>query len=110
MFSHLRDPRGRFTLLAIGLACLLLAGFAPVPAVCAALVAAGLGCIGCWAWRRRQDRYDLKRLFDDPPPSIDEPECDTIEPDEIGAPYCGWCDEAYPPGTYRCRQCGRALG
>ena len=34
----------------------------------------------------------------------------TVADDEIGAPYCGWCDEAYAPGTRRCRSCGRRLG
>jgi hypothetical protein len=116
MFSNLRGPGGRFTLLAAAIALMLLAlmtlpvfrgGLIVVPG---GLVVASLGCAAVW-WRRRQaDKYDLRRLFDEPPLSEDRPYLDHIPEGEDSAPYCGWCDECYPPGTYRCRRCNRELG
>src|SRR5688572_12441490 len=108
MFSRLREPGGGFSLIASGIAFLILAGFAvltPIPGVnlliSVALAVAGLGLL--WtAWKRsRADRYDLGKLFDAPPPHPEEPVLDATPDDEIGAPYCGWCDEAYAPGTRR---------
>jgi hypothetical protein len=118
MFSKLRDPRGGYTLLAAGLACLVLAGFLGAPllpgpvgvGIMGGFTAAGAACIWTWWRRRRAAGYDLTRLWEEPSPSEDVPYEDTIPPDEEGAPYCGWCDEAYPPGTGRCLRCGRDLG
>lgn len=116
MFSSFRDPNGKFTLLAAAVAFMALAMFtlpfqgtalAIIPVV---LLVGSLLCGVLW-WRRRQaDRYDLRRLFDEPPPSLDEPYEDQIPEGEEGAPYCGWCDECYPPGTRRCTRCRRELG
>lgn len=116
MFSSFRDPNGRFTMLAAALALLALGlftlsfqgtAFAFVPVV---LLAGSVGCAVAW-WRKRQvDRYDLRRLFDEPPPSDEEPYEDHLPEGEEGAPYCGWCDECYPPGTRRCPRCRRELG
>ena len=117
MFTKLRNPRGSFTRLAMGLAFLALAGivlFLPLPALGALTLAVasavvGLACLWSW-WRLRQEeRYDLRRLFEEPPPVAEEPDLETIPEGEESAPYCGWCDEAYPAGTYRCRHCGRSL-
>ena len=44
------------------------------------------------------------------PPSEEEPYEDQLPEGEEGAPYCGWCDECYPPGTRRCPGCRRELG
>lgn len=101
-----------------GIACLALAAVAPMAGlpgsvglmVSLGLGAAGAGCIGVWWSRRRADRYDLNRLWDEPPPSDDAPYEDTLPQGDEGAPYCGWCDEVYPAGTYRCRRCNRELG
>lgn len=116
MFSSLRDPHGKFTLLAAAIALLALAMFtlpfqgtvlAFVPIL---LLIASLICGVLW-WRgRRADQYDLRRLFDEPPPSEDEPYEDHIPEGEVSSPYCGWCDECYPPGTPRCLRCKRELG
>ena len=116
MFSNWRDPQGRFTLLAAAMALLLLA-LMTVPLLHGALAVVPLGfgvaslaCGIVW-WRRRQaDRYDLRRLFDEPPASEDQPYEDHIPEGEVSAPYCGWCDECYAPGTQRCRRCNRVLG
>jgi len=111
MFKHTREPGGRPTYLMAGIASVLLAlwllplGPAWAPASLAFGVA-GIAFIGVWWRRRRSERYDLRRLMDPPPPD-DEPYEDTVP--EESAPYCGWCDEAYPPGTRRCRECGREL-
>lgn len=117
MFQHLRDPNGKFTLLASALALLLLAGFAlPLlrtrfALVPIALAAAAVACAVIWKKRQREDQYDLRKLFDTPAPDEqDEPFEDRIEDDEVSAPYCGWCDECYPPGTHQCPRCRRALG
>ena len=104
--------------LVAGVACLVLAGFVfmlPVPAAFAlpfAVVAGAGGLAGLWTgWRRQKAaRYDLRRLSDPPPDPPEEPYLDAIPEGEVSAPYCGWCDECYPPGTYRCRECGRELG
>jgi hypothetical protein len=116
MFSRFRDPRGRFTLLVSGIACLLLAAFlapatltTPLAALPLGLAVGGIACIVLWSRRRARDRYDLKRLFDEPPPVAEEPYLDQVPEGEVSAPYCGWCDEAYPPGTRRCLRCGRDL-
>jgi nitrogen fixation-related uncharacterized protein len=116
MFSKLRDPRGKFTLLAAAIALLALAMFTlpfqgtALAFVPVALLLASLVCGVLW-WRgRKADQYDLRRLFDEPPPSKDEPYEDHIPEGEESAPYCGWCDECYPPGTYRCLRCKRELG
>jgi hypothetical protein len=125
MFQNFRDPNGRFSRLSVGVACLLLSGgvlglgaslsqFAGMssnlPAVLPAALLAlfGLSCIGAWWAERRAGRYDLRRLDDAPYPG-EEPHADALEPDETGAPYCGWCDKAYAPGTHRCGHCGRTL-
>ena len=75
-----------------------------------ALAVAGAGVVALvlGALRRRSERYDLSLLWDvhDDPA---EPTHDVIPDDEIGAPYCGWCDEAYPPGVRVCQRCGREL-
>jgi hypothetical protein len=116
MFQFLRDPSGRFTLLAGAFALLALAGFT-LPLLRTRLVflpllllVAGLACAVVWHRRQEQDRYDLKKLFDTPPPDLyDEPYEDVVEERDASAPYCGWCDECYPPGTYQCPRCRRAL-
>ncbi len=115
MFGQIREPGGGFTLLAAGAACLALAAvwlLLPLPAPFGLVLAlgeaaAGAVCVALWAARRRRDRYDLNRLWDAPTPEPEEPLQDTVP--EEAAPYCGWCDEAYAPGTYRCRRCGRDL-
>lgn len=73
-----------------------------------AVAAAGVVALVLGAVRRRAERYDLSLLWDgrDEPA---EPTHDVIPEDEIGAPYCGWCDEAYPPGVRVCQRCGRDL-
>ncbi len=117
MFSDLRNNRGSYTPLMAGLACLVLAGFAalaPLPGrgrllLMLGLGVAGLGGIVAWWVRRREDRYDLNRLWEEPLPSEDEAYQDHLPEGEEGAPYCGWCNEVYPAGTFRCRHCGRAL-
>jgi hypothetical protein len=120
MFKQLRNPTGSSTRLMMGLAFLALAGvflFVQLPGTVALILAAvsallGLACLGSW-WRLRQEeRYDLQRLFDPPPPEpeSEEPFLDAVPEGEASAPYCGWCDEAYPPGTYLCTRCGRSLG
>jgi hypothetical protein len=113
MLSRLRDPGGGPSLLMAGLACLglaamLAAALGPLGMLLGAAVAiAGLVFLAL-AWKRqRETRYDLGRLFDAPEPEPEEPYEDTV-PHE-SAPYCGWCDEAYPPGTRRCHRCGREL-
>ena len=99
-----------------GAACVALAGYVLVEAGRAALVlsplllAAGIACFVVWWVRQRAEKYDLNRLWEEPLPAADEPYHDTIDPNTVGAPYCGWCDEAYPPGTTSCLHCGRALG
>ena len=117
MFAHLRDPRGGSTLLMAGVALLALAGFAglvPLPRsisvwLIGLTAAAGLVCLGLW-WRRRQsERYDLSRLWEEPAPPPEEPYEDTVPEGTEATPYCGWCDEAYPPGTHRCKRCSRKL-
>jgi hypothetical protein len=115
MFSRLRDPRGGYSLLMAGIACFLLAGFAgPILPFGFALpgmlffAIAGLVFVGTWWSRRRSDPYDLRKLWDEEPPEPEEPLEDTV-PEDSTAPYCGWCDEAYPPGTGRCHRCGRVL-
>lgn len=117
MLSRFREPGGKFSLIAAGVALLILAGFllmVPLGGVNLLLSAGvgGAGAVCLWrTWsRERADRYDLKRLFDSPVPDPEEPLLDHVPEDEVGAPYCGWCDEAYAPGTRRCRACGRDLG
>jgi hypothetical protein len=81
-------------------------------ALIGAAVAFAVAVVLYRTWRRkrqeREERYDLRRLLE-PSFEPEEPREDTIPEGDAGAPYCGWCDEAYPPGTYRCRQCGRDL-
>ncbi len=71
-----------------------------------------------WIWgkRRRESRYDLRRLrdvprtgmYDQTPLLPDElPEDDRLT--EESGPYCLSCHEAYPAGTSVCRGCGRPL-
>lgn len=109
-----RGRGGRFVV--AGLACLALGGIAVTLALGAASAALGMVAVGAalFCFQRafaasREERYDLRRLFDAPPPEPEDPRCDDIPEGEIGAPYCGWCDEAYPPGTARCRSCNRPL-
>ena len=116
MYGQLRGPDGRFTPLAVGAAWLLLGAaalpFIPTPArnVLLALLVTGAVILGVFWWlRSRRERYDLQRLIDEPAATRDEPYRDAIPEDEASAPYCGWCDECYPPGTHRCRSCGREL-
>jgi hypothetical protein len=115
MFKHTREPGGRLNYLMAGVACIILggiaAGYAPIlglPGWMAGLpfLLLGLSLITAWWSRRREDRYRLDRLWEEPVPE-DEPLEDSIA--DEGAPYCGWCDEAYAPGTYRCSRCGREL-
>jgi hypothetical protein len=117
MFSRLREPGGRFSLVVGGIACILLAALLVrlplrgMNLILAALLAVyGLACF--WrAWSAdRADRYDLRKLFDAPPTEPEEPHLDHIPRGETSAPYCGWCDECYPPGTKRCRGCNREIG
>lgn len=117
MSGHFRSPGGRYTLVAAGVALLLLAaGAAALPlgplglVLAAGALIAALVCF--WrAWAAaRADRYDLSRLFDAPPPEPEDPYDDTLPQADAAAPYCGWCDEAYAPGTRQCRTCGRPLG
>lgn len=118
MFSALRNERGRSSLLMAGIACLALAAalaLTALPGTVRLLLSlgfgvAGVGCIGVWWSRRRADRYDLSRLWEEPPPSGDRPYEDTVAHGDEAAPYCGWCDAAYAPGTYRCPTCNRELG
>jgi hypothetical protein len=77
--------------------------------VALAVAAAGLLALALGWRQQRRERYDLNLLWEAPPPDPDEPTHDVIPDDEDGAPYCGWCDEAYPPGVRRCRSCGREL-
>lgn len=118
MFGKLRSPSGGGSLLLIGIALLALAGVllgTPIPretALTLAAVSALAGiALGVMWWRReREAKYDLSRLFDAPPADRHGPEQpyeDTVEED--AAPYCGFCDEVYAPGTYRCERCGRSL-
>lgn len=116
MFGKLRDPQGGYSLLASGIALLVLAGWGILPALGTAWIAlpivvaiSGAGCLVAWWRRRRADPYDLRRLFDEPYRE-EEPYEDTVPQGEASAPYCGWCDECFPPGTHRCRRCGRELG
>jgi hypothetical protein len=114
VFGHSRDPYGRFTGLASGIACLVLAGMLALVGywgmlVGAALALAGVGLIVRWWLGRRAERYDLKRLWE-PEPEPEEPWEDTVPADEEGSAYCGWCDEANPVGVRRCVRCGRELG
>ena len=118
MFGKLRSPSGGGSLLLVAIALLALAGVllaTPLPressvmlSALSALAAVTLGAI--W-WRREQDtKYDLRRLYETPPADRrgpDEPHEDTVDSD--AAPYCGYCDEVYAPGTYRCERCGRGL-
>ena len=114
MFRDLRDSYGRYTGLASGLACFVLAGLLAPGGGWLTLGAVGLGAAGAglivhWWPRHRAQRYDLNRLWErDPEP--EEPWEDTVPHDEGAAPYCGWCDEANPPGVRRCVRCGRELG
>jgi hypothetical protein len=81
--------------------------------ILSAAVVVAVVAVGYRTWvrrrREREERYDLRRLYDPREPEVEEPFEDTVPEGNVGAPYCGWCDEAYPPGTYRCRQCGREL-
>lgn len=116
MFNQLRDPNGNFTLLASAIALFLLSGFSlPLLRTRAAILPLGLaaGAVACLVvWRRRgqRDKYDLRTLFDTPPPEDETPYVDAIPEGEVSAPYCGYCDECCPPGTHRCPRCRRALG
>jgi hypothetical protein len=117
MFGRLSDPqKPEATLLRCGIAFWALAGllqflYPPISPGFPALL--GTLCLIGWViklWQRRNsERYDLRRLWDAPPPEPEEPFEDTVPTDEEAAPYCGWCDEAYAPGTYRCARCGRPL-
>ena len=118
MFGKLRSPSGGGSLLLMGIALLALAGVllaTPLPrqtgvALAAACALAGV-ILGVTWWRREQAaKYDLSRLWDTPPADRrgpEEPDIDTVE--DEAAPYCGYCDEVYAPGTYRCERCGRGL-
>jgi len=117
MFKELRDPNGRFTPLASAVALFVLAALSlplmrtRLAVVPLGLLAAGVVNLVLWNRSRQRDKYDLRSLFDSPPPDDrDEPYLDAIPNEEVSAPYCGWCDECYPPGTQRCRRCNRALG
>lgn len=116
MFGKLRDPQGGFSLLASGIALLLLSALGlpavlgtPWVALPALVAVAGSACMVSWWRRRKVDPYDLRRLFDEPFQE-DQPYEDTVPDGEASAPYCGWCDECFPPGTHRCVRCGRELG
>ena len=70
----------------------------------------GAGLMLHWWLRRRAERYDLNRLWEpEREAEPEEPWEDTV-PHDGAAPYCGWCDEAYPAGVRRCVRCGRELG
>ena len=117
MFEKLRGPGGGVSLLMIAAAFFGLAGMlvtTPLPTTFRfglglGAVIAGVGCAFRWWRERREARYDLSRLWDSPlaDPDGAEPLEDTVVDD--AAPYCGWCDEAYAPGTPRCIRCGREL-
>lgn len=71
-----------------------------------------------WVWgkRRREERYDLRRLRDLPRTGLygQSPLLPDEEPNESwvteeSGPYCHICDEAYPAGTHVCRHCRRPL-
>jgi hypothetical protein len=117
VFSGSRDPRGGYAPLMAAIAFLVLAAFAAGSGVLGSatvwlVVALLFGCggsLGVWIQRKRAGRYDLNRLWDAPPPEPEEPLYDTLPPDELAAPYCGWCDEACAPNAYRCHRCGREL-
>jgi ribosomal protein L40E len=116
MLGRFRKPGGGASQIAVGLAFLALAGFilfVPLPRVVQLPVGfvAGLAAAVC-IWRgwtaNRQDPYDLNRLWERDEP--EEPHFDTVDAENVSAPYCGWCDEANAPGAQRCRGCGRPLG
>jgi hypothetical protein len=118
MFDKLRGPSGGGSLLLMGIAFLALAGVllaTPLPngaGIVLAATSAVFGLALAIVWRRREQeaKYDLRRLFETPPADRhvpDEPYEDTV--DANAAPYCGFCDEVYAPGTYRCARCGRSL-
>lgn len=121
MFGALRGPTGRPTGLAAGIALLVLSGMllwvrlGGVEVAGALLCGgAGIGLILRWVRLRREARYDLSRLWEEPfhPGPLDGPEPDLPDPGEAepdAAPYCGWCDEVYPPGVRQCTHCGRSL-
>lgn len=100
-----------------GAACLILGAFVfllPLPlafTVPFAGVALVGGVAGIWrGWQRRQSaRYDLRGLLNAPYGEPEEPDMDVIPEGELAVPYCGWCDETYPPGTHRCPTCRREL-
>lgn len=62
--------------------------------------------VAAWLRSKRNDPYDLKKLWDEPEPldPVEEPL------DEDSGPYCHSCDEPHGPGTNFCRHCGRKLG
>ena len=118
MFGKLRGPSGGGSLLLMGIALLALGGVllgTPLPPATTITLAAfsafgGFALIVMWWRREQQAKYDLSRLFDTPPADRhgpEEPYDDTVE--DEAAPYCGYCDEVYAPGTYRCQRCGRSL-
>jgi hypothetical protein len=117
MFRHFRDEHGNGSLLAAAVALLALSVLlSPLLfrsilglLISVAMVTASLVLGTVWWLRRRRDQYDLKRLWETPPPELEEPPLDVLPLGEEGSPYCGWCDEAYPPHTHRCRHCGRRL-
>ena len=62
---------------------------------------------GVMVRRKRIDKYDLKRLWDEPLPDPDP--IDELLDDRSG-PYCHSCDEPHDAGINFCRHCGRKLG
>jgi predicted nucleic acid-binding Zn ribbon protein len=76
------------------------------------LLAAGVGAaLGGWAaWdfarQRREDRYDLSRLWE-----REEPREDAEESDEpFDMVYCRRCGAAMPADRAFCQDCGNKLG
>ena len=119
MFRWLKNERGASTGIATGIACLALAGITAdlgVPAPLKLLFSPILLLLGIVLivanWRRiRAGRYDLTKLWEHPAADPLEVEPWPVEFPERQAqsPYCGWCDEVYPPGNRRCTVCGRDL-
>jgi len=65
------------------------------------------GAVDSWL-RRRQDPYDLSRLWDDPLPEIPTP--DLPEPESDDLIYCHRCGVSTSSRFAVCPDCGHRLG